>query len=83
MRFFGVVPDKISHQILIEFLGFVKFIHIPKDRLILNGFVEPFHVFIHLRLSGVVKKMDDLLALNIFPKVFVELLAIIGLDTGY
>jgi hypothetical protein len=81
---FGVVVDQPIHKVavpLFKIIGHKVKIHVHK--FLLDSAVKALYAGIHLGASGIVPEVDDALFLASFMKVFIELAAIVGLNSFY
>jgi len=69
VRLLGIIPQEITHEMKIKNRRLVYFINMPISKLILDGSVKTFQVSIRLRMTGIIKVMNQVLSLTSFTEM--------------
>ena len=82
MGFFGVEPDKVFHQVVVELHEVItkELIFMPLYMLFFDGTVKALDMAITLGMARVVVKVNDRAGADIDAEVFFELVAVVRLD---
>ena len=78
MNSLSVVEEKIIHKDTVEFNGILQKMIVIVDEFLLNGFVEPFNMGVHLGSAGIGMIVDEVEPPELFVKVFLEFRAVVG-----
>ena len=81
MRFLGIIPDKVIHELSIKVTRFIQVVDVEVDALLLDGTVESLQEAVRLGMPGVVKEVGQAVLLAEVIKVFGEFTAIVCLDS--